>query len=100
MNLLDCGKIGCFAPVTYLSRKDITAIRPLVYATERDTASVAKKRNLPIVESLCPANEKTNREATKDLVYSLSKQYDSLPEKIIGSLERAGIDNWRDKPKQ
>ena len=29
MNLLNGGHIGCFSPVTYMSRKDITVIRPM-----------------------------------------------------------------------
>ena len=31
MNLLFEGRIGCFQPVTYLDRTDITQIRPLLY---------------------------------------------------------------------
>ena len=34
MNLFKEGRIGCFAPISYLSRKDITMIRPLVFAPE------------------------------------------------------------------
>ncbi len=36
MNLFNEGRIGCFSPVTYLSRKDLTMVRPLVFATERE----------------------------------------------------------------
>lgn len=95
MNLLSCGTLGCFAPKTYLSRKDITAIRPLIYATERDTESVAVRHNLPVIESRCPVDEKTNREDTKKLVQQLSTKYDSLPEKIVGAMERAGLNGWK-----
>ena len=28
------GRVSCFSPVTYLDRKDITVIRPLIYAPE------------------------------------------------------------------
>lgn len=97
MNLFSCGKIGCFAPKTYLSRRDITAIRPLIYATERDTESVVNRKNLPLVKSRCPIDEKTNREQTKNLVLELSVKYTSLPEKIIGAMERAGVDGWKAK---
>ena len=30
------GRLGCFSPVTYLSRKDIHVIRPLIYVAEGD----------------------------------------------------------------
>lgn len=36
MNLFYGGKIGCFSPKTYLSRKKITVIRPLVFCEERE----------------------------------------------------------------
>ena len=29
MNLLECGTLGCFSPRSYLSRKDLTLIRPM-----------------------------------------------------------------------
>ena len=36
MNLFYGGKIGCFSPKTFLSRKQITVIRPLVFCEERE----------------------------------------------------------------
>ena len=36
MNLWGEGRLGCFSPVTYLSRKDLYMIRPMVLATEAD----------------------------------------------------------------
>ena len=36
MNLFTEGRIGCFSPKTYLSKKDITLIRPLVFASESE----------------------------------------------------------------
>lgn len=35
LSLLYEGRISCFEPVTYLSRRDITVIRPLLYMQER-----------------------------------------------------------------
>lgn len=36
LNLFFEARIGCFSPVTYLSRKDLTMIRPLLLTEERD----------------------------------------------------------------
>ena len=36
MNLFNEGRIGCFSPKSYLSRKDLTLIRPMVFAPEKD----------------------------------------------------------------
>ena len=94
MNLLLESRIGCFAPVTYLSRKDITMIRPLVYVREREASATSVRLNLPVVESGCPANEKTKREDIKNLLNDLCKRFGDVPEKIVGAMQRAEIDRW------
>lgn len=94
MNLLIESRVGCFAPVTYLSRRDITMIRPLVYVREREVERVAERLSLPVVESKCPANENTKREDAKNLLKNLSEEYGDVPEKIVGAIQRANIDRW------
>ncbi len=94
MNLLIESRVGCFAPVTYLSRRDITMIRPLIYVREREAESAAERLSLPVVESKCPANENTKREDVKQLIKALSEQYGDVPERIVGAMQRAGIDRW------
>ena len=94
MNLLSEARIGCFQPVTYLSRKDITMIRPLIHLTEGDVESAIKRLNLPVVKSKCPADENTRREDVKNLIKELNKQYEDVPQKIIGAIKRSHIDNW------
>lgn len=94
MNLLIESRIGCFAPVTYLSRRDITMIRPLIYVRESAVEQAMERLNLPVVESRCPANEKTKREDAKILLQKLSEEYGDVPERIIGAMQRGGIDRW------
>ncbi len=94
MNLLIESRVGCFAPVTYLSRRDITMIRPLIYVREREVERVAERLSMPVVESKCPANENTKREDAKNLLKSLSEEYGDVPEKIVGAIQRANIDRW------
>ena len=94
MNLFIESRIGCFAPVTYLSRKDITMIRPLIYVREREAVAAAERLDLPVVESGCPANEHTKREDVKNLINELSAQFGDVPEKIVGAMQRGGIDSW------
>lgn len=94
MNLLIESRIGCFAPVTYLSRRDITMIRPLVYVRESAVEQAVERLNLPVIESKCPANEKTKREDAKILLEKLSDEYGDVPERIIGAMQRASIDRW------
>ncbi len=94
MNLLIESRIGCFAPVTYLSRRDITMIRPLIYVRETAVEQAVERLNLPVIESKCPANEKTKREDAKRLLQSLSDEYGDVPERIIGAMQRGSIDRW------
>ena len=94
MNLLIESRIGCFAPVTYLSRRDITMIRPLIYVRETAVEQAVERLNLPIIESKCPANEKTKREDAKLLLQRLSDEYGDVPERIIGAMQRGSIDRW------
>ena len=94
MNLLKGVNIGCFSPVTYLSRRDITLIRPMIYADESEVAGAAKHEGLPVVKSKCPVDGATERQRTKELVKVLEKEYGAIREKTVGALERAGIDGW------
>jgi len=94
MNLLNLGQIGCFSPVSYLSRKDLYMIRPLIFATEKDVQKAVNRNHLPIVTSRCPADKNTEREKVKNLLNKLEKDYPNLRKKIVGSMQRSEIDNW------
>ncbi|MBO5737594.1 MAG: hypothetical protein J6S04_07270, partial [Clostridia bacterium] len=49
LNLFFEGRVGCFRPVTYLSRKNITMIRPLIYTQEKIIKAFAQGAELPVV---------------------------------------------------
>ena len=74
MNLFTEGRIGCFAPSTYLTHKKISVIRPLVLAPEKEVRRAARKNNLPIVKSVCPADGHTNRQRTKDFLLDMDRK--------------------------
>ena len=96
MNLLDGGHIGCFSPVSYLSRKDLTVIRPMIFAYEREVERAARKLDLPVVESRCPVDGETERQRVKDLLDRLQKEsgYASLYRKTITALQKADVSGW------
>lgn len=100
MNLFNEGRIGCFAPKSYLSRKDITMIRPLVFAPEKDIRSAANRNNLQIVKSKCPADGHTSREKTKQFLAERDKLDKGFSDRIFGAMRRAGIDGWGIKNKE
>lgn len=94
MNLLYGGKIGSFSPVTYLSRKKLTMIRPLIFCAENDIRNAAKREHMPIVKSECPVDGVTARQDTKQLLTDLEKSFPDLKAKILGAMQRSGIDRW------
>ncbi len=94
MNLLYGGKLGCFSPKSYLSRKEITQIRPLIFCGEREIRSAAARMELPIVKSGCPADGLTARKDTELLIARLEQDFPDLKAKVLGAMQRAGIDGW------
>ncbi|WP_315116573.1 ATP-binding protein [uncultured Clostridium sp.] len=99
MSMFYEGRINSFSPKTYLSRKDITIIRPMVYIDELDIKNTAKKYSFPIVENPCPANGFTKRQYIKDLTYSLEKEIPGLKDHLLGSLMNIDQLNIWDKNK-
>ncbi len=94
MNLFKEGRIGCFAPVSYLSRKDITLIRPLVFAPEHAVTSCAKRNGFDIVKSKCPADKHTTRQSMKEFLAELEHKNHGVKQRIFGAMRKAGIDRW------
>lgn len=88
------GRIHCFQPVTYMSRTDITQIRPMLYAGEGTINRLVKKYDLPVVSNPCPMNGKSKREEIKTLIQTLSAQYPDLKNKIFGAMQRLPLEGW------
>ncbi len=87
MSLLFEGRIHTFHPLTYLSRSDLTVIRPLVYLPEKHIKHLAKELNLPVVKNPCPANGHTRRQEMKELLASLARKYPRAPELMLSALQ-------------
>lgn len=96
LNLFFEGRLGSFSPVTYLSRKDITMIRPLIYAQEKDVRYFVNRFPLPIVESTCPADKTTERENMKKLLSDLERNNKGLRHRIFGAMQKSGIDGYKE----
>ena len=96
LNLFYEGRLGCFAPVTYLDRTDITVIRPLVYAPEKDIRYFANSFSLPVITSTCPADKHTEREEMKKLLAELERNNRGLRHRIFGAMQRAHLDGYKE----
>jgi len=88
------GRIHVFSPVTYLDRKDILVIRPLIYSEESDIRGFIKSKDIEIVKSPCPINGLTKRGFIKEHLKALQKDIPMVKENIFGAIKRSGIDNW------
>lgn len=95
LNLFFEGRIGCFQPVTYLSRRDITVIRPMIYMPEKDIRYFAGRVELPVIKSPCPADGNTERESMKQLLHTLERENKGLRYRIFGALQRGNIDGFK-----
>lgn len=95
MNLLNNGLLGSFSPVTYLSRKKLWMIRPLIFCEEKEIFSYAKKYELPVVKNKCVADGFTERQNAKMLVESLQRKYPALKQKVAGAIDK-GLINHKD----
>lgn len=95
LNLVHEGRIGTFSPVTYLSRKNITMIRPLIYSPEKDIRYfINHNPDLPLIASLCPEDKHTEREEINELVMSLDKKYKGFKHRAFGAIQKSHIDGY------
>ena len=81
LNLFFEGRIGTFSPVTHLTRKELTLIRPL-------------QVQLPVVVSTCPEDHATERENMKLLLRELDAKNRGLRHRIFGAICRGEIDGF------
>ena len=94
MNLWNEGRIGTFSPVTYLSRKDITMLRPMCLAWESDVINAMRETKAPIVKSTCPMDGVTNRQNMKNFISERCKTDPSFRQKSLNAFQKKALDGW------
>jgi len=87
MSLIFEGRFHVFHPKTYMSRSDITVIRPMVYMPEKEVIHMQRKLSLPVQHNPCPANGNTKRQEMKELLRELAKRYPNLEETMLSALK-------------
>ena len=78
------GRFSTFEPVTYLTKSEITLIRPMLYIEEKDIAAYAK--DLPVVFNPCPADKHTRREYVKELIDGIKKDVPFAKARILSAI--------------
>jgi tRNA(Ile)-lysidine synthase TilS/MesJ len=96
MSLFYEGRLHTFSPVTYLSRRDITVIRPLIYSFETDIRSFLQTKDITPVKSECPVAGKTNRQNAKEYIKREMAVNPNFKANLFGALTRGNISNWHE----
>lgn len=92
MSLMFEGRLNCFRPVTWLDRRDITLIRPLLYIWEDEV--ISKAPSLPVVKNPCPANGNTQRQTAKETLRAMESNMPGLRGRILGAMQRLPLPGW------
>jgi len=94
LNLLYGGKIGTFAPVSYMDRSKITVIRPLIYAPEKSIKTFIKQNNIEVMPKACSMDGASKREAMKKLIWQFQKEIPTVKANLYGAIKRSNIKGW------
>ncbi len=87
------GRLNCFSPLTYLSRRDIHVIRPMIYVPEGDIKGFAKRESLPIVHNPCPMDGVSKRQDMKDFIAERTKTDKFFKTKMMHAIQ-TGLPSW------
>ena len=96
LNLLYAGNLSTFAPVSYMDRSQITLIRPLIYAPEKEIRSFIKRSGITVMPKTCPMDGISKRESMKDMLFKLSLEIPNVRANIMGAIKRANINGWKE----
>jgi tRNA 2-thiocytidine biosynthesis protein TtcA len=75
MNMTYGGRVATFEPKMHLDKENITFIRPLIYAREKDITRYAKEHQIPVIKNNCGNDKKTEREDFKELLQAFYKNH-------------------------
>ena len=89
------GRLSTFMPVTYMSRTDITCIRPMILVPEKKIQNISK--NYPVVKNTCPVDKHTNREYVKTILSSIKEKVDISELNMTNAIVRTERYNLLDK---
>ena len=98
MNEIYGARLATFAPKMHLEKADITFIRPLALAREKDISKLIREENLPVLDSHCPADKTTTREDIKLMLKDLYKKYPESENNFLTMFANyEHLDCWFDK---
>lgn len=99
MSLLSSGQLTTFQPKTFLSRTNITVIRPLVYFRESEIEKFTAENNFGVLKSPCPIDGTTNRQTVKNLIADLGKTFPDLFSHLSSAMRKNSVGELWDAEK-
>jgi len=97
MSLVFEGRIHTFSPRTYLSRTNLTVIRPMIFLDENDIINFKNKYNLPVIENPCPENGKSRREWAKNMISQLNAENPGTRQNLFSAIINGQLDGWPER---
>ena len=95
LNLLNSGQQKTFLPVTFLTRTELTVLRPLIYYREHEIIDYVQKAQLKPLKNPCPYDGHTQRQDMKELIITLSKNNPELYFHLAAAMrETPGRELW------
>lgn len=88
LNQFFVGSLNAMSPCMLADSGDVTVIRPLVYAAEKDTTRLAAEAGLPVVSCSCPVagSPDLQRQRMKELLTSLEKDIPQIKNSLLKAL--------------
>lgn len=87
MSMLYEGRLHTFHPCSYMSRSQLTVIRPLIFLPEKHIIHMQRVLKLPVMDKSCPADGHTKRQEMKELLSEMCRRYPDFKEKFLSALK-------------
>lgn len=78
------GRLSTFQPITFLSRTEISVIRPMIFIEEKNIIAFMKDK--PILKNPCPADKHTKRQYVKELLRTIQEDIPFVKERVHGAI--------------
>lgn len=91
-------RIKLMQPVSYLSRRQVTLIRPLLYVREKTIINFTNAFQFPVIKNPCPQDSHTKREDMKHLVANLEGKFPGVRDRILTAFKKSNPDYLWKRP--
>ena len=86
MNTFFSAQLATFPIRAYLTKKQVTVVRPLAYCTESSIREVADSLGLPVLRADCPIAGRTVRAEMKTIIENLRSAHDKVDESLLAAM--------------